>query len=63
MGSDKTSNVGIEGEKIGLTSKWLSSPMALLDIPSDEDILHYYLLAKIQQKKAKWPSYSRAATV
>jgi hypothetical protein len=23
MGSDKTSNVGIEGEKIGLASKWV----------------------------------------
>ena len=30
----------------------------------DEDILHYYPLAKTQQKKwAKWPSCSRAATV
>jgi hypothetical protein len=28
----------------------------------DEDI-HYYPLAKTQQKKAKWPSCSRAATV
>jgi hypothetical protein len=34
MGSDKTSSVGIEGEKIGLTSKWLGSPsMVLLDMP------------------------------
>jgi hypothetical protein len=29
----------------------------------DEDILHYYPLAKTQQKKAKWPSCSRAAIV
>jgi hypothetical protein len=25
----------------------------------DEDILHYYPLAKTQQKRAKWPSCSR----
>jgi hypothetical protein len=30
---------------------------------TDEDILHYYPLAKTQQKKAKWPSCSRAAIV
>jgi hypothetical protein len=29
----------------------------------DEDILYYYPLAKTQQKKAKWSSCSRAATV
>jgi hypothetical protein len=29
----------------------------------DEDILHYYPLAKTQQKRAKWPSCSRAETV
>jgi hypothetical protein len=35
MDSDKTSNVGIEEEKIGLASKWLNSPsMASLDMPS-----------------------------
>jgi hypothetical protein len=34
MGSDKTSNMGIE-EKIGLASKWLGSPsMASLEISS-----------------------------
>jgi hypothetical protein len=35
MGSDKTFNVGIEDEKIGLASKWLGSPsMASLDMSS-----------------------------
>jgi hypothetical protein len=29
----------------------------------DEDILHYYPLAKTQQKRAKWPSCSRTVTV
>jgi hypothetical protein len=29
----------------------------------DEDILRYYPLEKTQQKRAKWPSCSQAATV
>jgi hypothetical protein len=28
---------------------------------SDENIIHYYPLAKMQQKKAKWPSCSQAS--
>jgi hypothetical protein len=35
MGSDEISNVGIEGERIGVASKWLGSPsMESLDMLS-----------------------------
>jgi hypothetical protein len=35
MGSDKTSKMGIEGERKGMASKWFSSPcMGSLDVPS-----------------------------
>jgi hypothetical protein len=35
MGLDKISNVGIEGERIGVASRWLGSPsMASLDMSS-----------------------------
>jgi hypothetical protein len=39
------------------------SLLFILAILYDEDILHYYPLAKTQQKKAKWSSCSWAATV
>jgi hypothetical protein len=35
MGLNEASNVGIEGERIGIASRWLGSPyMGSLDIPS-----------------------------
>jgi hypothetical protein len=44
-------------------SKWIEELPKVVWGLRDEDILHYYPLAKTQQKKAKWPSCSQAATV
>jgi hypothetical protein len=50
------------GETVGTDTSIAPTSILVAAMP-DEDILHYYPLAKTQQKKAKWPSCSRAATV